>query len=189
MSHESEHTPHQRSTEEASAGINMKIIVGVGIVSVVIFAVSAWVAFVILKKGTADLEAQYGKSKDRVVGQAEIGIVDNIHFDTDHRLQDFRKRTDHALNSFGWSDRSKGLVRVPIGDAIHKVIAENNHASPEVKALDWPTAPTAPGTLEMQIRNLKPGQPVVPAQSPSTPGQPVKAPAHSVPAATEGTTP
>ncbi|MDZ4694374.1 MAG: hypothetical protein SGI86_04440 [Deltaproteobacteria bacterium] len=189
MSHESEHTPHQRSTEEASAGINMKIIVGVGIVSVVIFTASVIVAYMVLKRGTAALEAEYGKAQERVVDRAEIGIVDNIHFDTDHRLRDFKERTSHALNNYGWSDRGKGLVRVPIGDAVAKVISDNNHASPEVKPLDWPTAPTAPGTLEMQIRNLKPGQPVVPVQPAAAPGQPVKAPAHSAPAATEGTTP
>jgi len=184
MSHDSPNTPHQRSTEEATAGINIKIIVGVGAVSVVLFAVSAWVAFVILKKGTAELESKYGVAKERKVGQAEIGIVDSIHFDSDRRLEEFNARTSHALNSYGWSDRGKGLARMPIGNAIAKVISENNHASPEVKPLNWPTAPTAPGTLELQIRNLKAGQPVVAAPTEATPGKPVKAPA-----ATEGKAP
>lgn len=163
-----------RATEEATAGVNVRAIIGVGVASIVIFAASVWVAYVLLKRDTRTLRAEQGEARPakELVGAAEVGIVDNIHFDEDHRLATWRAEMLRKATSYSWADRSKGLVRIPIAQAMQKVVQDNRHDAAELQPLPWPTAPQAPGTLDIVIRNLKPGQPAAPSPTPRGKGTP-----------------
>lgn len=104
-------------------GMNIVKIVLVGVVSLVIFAVSAVVAGLIVSAderqlfpgGIAPLPADIAKKE-------EIGIIDYTPFDSDKRLDAWKAAKQKELTSYGWVDKAKGIVRIPIDQAMKDVI-------------------------------------------------------------------
>jgi len=149
----------QRMTEEATAGVNIKKIMAVGVVSLVLFALAVAWAAVILKRDTARLHKERGAAAPRALAyEAEINIVDFVDFGSDARLKDYERANQEKLTGYSWYDREAGLVRVPVDQAIEQFIAENESADGAVQSLPWRTGPSAPGTLEVVIGALKAGQ-------------------------------
>ena len=104
-------------------GMNIAKIVVVGVVSLVIFAVSAVAAGLILSGDEAELNAQgLAPLPADIRHKEEVGIIDYVPFDGDHRLADWRAKQDATLTSYGWVDRNKGIIHIPIDVAIKDVI-------------------------------------------------------------------
>lgn len=104
-------------------GINIGKIVAVGVVSLVIFALSAAAAWVILEIDERRLTETHGLApRGAAIGQAEIGIVDVAHFDGDRRLEEWRAAKKKRLAGYGWSDRSKGIIHIPVDKAIDELV-------------------------------------------------------------------
>jgi hypothetical protein len=57
------------------------------------------------------------------LGRPEIGIVDQVLFEGDHRLAAWRAERAAHLNGYGWTDRSTGLVHIPIERALEQTAA------------------------------------------------------------------
>lgn len=113
------------STEAPEAGVNMKLIVGVGLISLVIFIVSAIIAAIILKGDETAYDERGRPAKANLVGEKEIGIVDQIHFDADDRLGKWRSRKQQRLETYGWVDRKQGLIHIPIEQAMKEIAGRN----------------------------------------------------------------
>ena len=124
----SAHGSHGHPVDPASNnedGVNMKSIVTVGVVSLVIFALSAVVAALILRSDRARLREENGGAPvPTMVGKDEIGIVDQVEFESDRRLEQWRDAKRKRLASYGWSDKSKRLIHIPIDKAIEEVISQ-----------------------------------------------------------------
>lgn len=115
--HEDAHG-HAKSEDEIAYG---KVII-VGVVSLAIFALSVVWASVILSKETKKVEDATGAShRPPRVEQEEIGIVDQVPFAVDRRLERWRREHDARLNGFGWIDRTKGVAHVPIERAMESI--------------------------------------------------------------------
>ena len=55
----------------------------------------------------------------------EIGIIDAVPFDADHRLDRLaRPRRPGACTRYGWVDRKKGIIHIPIEEAMKEVIRQ-----------------------------------------------------------------
>ena len=54
----------------------------------------------------------------------EVGIVDYVPFDADDRLEHWQQEKAKALNSYGWVDKKKGLIHIPIDEAMKDVIRQ-----------------------------------------------------------------
>lgn len=109
---------HTGSEDEIAYG---KVIL-IGVVSLAIFALSTVWAAVILSKETKKVEGETGLvHRPPRVEQEEIGIVDQVPFNVDHRLARWRREHDARLNGFGWVDRGKGIAHVPIDRAMESV--------------------------------------------------------------------
>jgi hypothetical protein len=119
-------TPHDASDDD---GINVKKIIAVGAVSLFIFAVSALIAHLIMRNDLAKLEAGGLPPKPAAIGREEIGIVDQVEFEGDHRLEDWRNAKKKRLNSYGWSDRNRQLIHIPINQAIEELIGQTASTS------------------------------------------------------------
>lgn len=104
-------------------GIQIGKIVIVGVVSLVIFAISAVIAHLGLKYYTAHLHEATGEApRGHMIGKAEVGIVDQVHFDDDKRLELWREARKKHLSGYGWVDRARGIVHVPIDKAMDRVV-------------------------------------------------------------------
>jgi hypothetical protein len=99
-------------------------VIGVGVTSLVIFALCTVWAAVILKRETARVESSTGAAKPVLMkGRSEIGIVDQVPFIVDHRLEEWRAEHKAKLDGYGWVDRSKGIAHIPIEQAMDQVAA------------------------------------------------------------------
>jgi hypothetical protein len=107
----------------ANDAVDYGKVIMVGVASLMIFAGSiAWAGW-LMGHQIAAVEAQGGKQNlefDRT--RTEIGIVDQVPFVTDKRLPGWRAERKRALETYGWIDKSKGVVRIPIEAAIEKVV-------------------------------------------------------------------
>ena len=113
-----EHDHGQKSEDE----IDYWKVILVGVFSLAIFAISTvWAAW-ILSHETKKVEQATGATRRPLkVEQEEIGIVDQVPFAVDRRLEQWRRVHDARLNGFGWIDRTKGVAHVPIERAMESV--------------------------------------------------------------------
>jgi hypothetical protein len=121
MSHNHEH--HGMGSDNGSDdAIDFKKVIAVGVVALVVFALGTIWAVAILHRETARAHATTGvTSRPALIGQPEIGIVDQVLFSGDHRLADWRAERAARLNGYGWIDRSKGIAHIPIEKAMDEV--------------------------------------------------------------------
>jgi hypothetical protein len=96
-------------------------VVMVGVASLALFAVSIWWASIIWRGSLKDLEAERGRAREIDTSRQEIGIVDQVPFVADKRLPEWRAARTHELDSYGWVDKSKGVVHIPIQAAMDRV--------------------------------------------------------------------
>lgn len=116
MSHEE---PHGHQAEDE---IDYAKVIAVGVVSLVIFALATWWAAIILRHQTEHVEAATGAAtRPAEMGREEIGIVDQVPFQIDHRLANWKAEKSTHLNGYGWVDRAKGVAHMPIEKAMDAV--------------------------------------------------------------------
>ena len=111
---QNEHPPGHASED----AIDFKNVIAVGVVSLVAFALGTVWALGILHHETEKAHASTGVPRTRELGKAEIGIVDQVLFEGDTRMLTWRAQRAARLNGYGWVDRSKGLVHIPIERAM-----------------------------------------------------------------------
>jgi hypothetical protein len=119
MSQHGHEEPHGHQAEDE---IQYGKIIKVGVVSLAIFAVATVWAAIIMSKHTKQVESETGvATKPSEIGRSEIGIVDQVPFVIDHRLEVWRAERSAHLNGYGWVDRAKGVAHVPIEKALDAV--------------------------------------------------------------------
>jgi hypothetical protein len=116
-------TPHNdQHGSDASDEIAYGKVIAVGVVSLAIFAASVVWASVILSHETKKNEQATGAThRPARITEEEIGIVDQVPFATDTRLHRWRAEHNAKLNGYGWIDREKGIVHVPIERAMDAI--------------------------------------------------------------------
>jgi hypothetical protein len=124
----------QMSHEPADheAGINVRMVVVVGAASLVAFVICTVVAALIMNRMDADYAAAGGPPPDpRAVKERhdEIGIVEQIPFDADRRLELWQARMAKRLAGYGWVDRGKGIIHIPIERAMEEVVQKAGGAA------------------------------------------------------------
>jgi hypothetical protein len=98
-------------------------VITVGVVSLVIFAISSYWAWTILRGERKELATRGEPHIATQAGQPEIGIVDQVPFAHDNRLEVWRAERTHWLNSYGWVDKKPGPVHIPIDKAIDALLS------------------------------------------------------------------
>jgi hypothetical protein len=128
MSTQDQGSPHSALDDD---GIDIKKILLIGFGSLGTFALSAVVAYFILRSDTNAYQAKGAPPPPALIGKDEIGIVDQPMFDGDHRLEHWKAARQRRLNSYGWVDRQKGLIHIPIDKAIDQVVAGAGTGTPQ----------------------------------------------------------
>jgi hypothetical protein len=119
-------SPHPNGgTSMNDDGVDMKKILLVGGASLFTFIVSALIAYLILRSDAKQVDAQGRPARPTEIGRDEIGIVDQLDFSVDNRLAEWKAAKRKRLETYGWVDREKRLVHIPIEKAIEQVISQS----------------------------------------------------------------
>ena len=126
MSHEPSHSTAHLSPPPAQAeeGIGWSGVIGTGVASILIFAIATFVVYRYLDQREKVLQPVGPLPIPAQMGQAEIGIVDQVPFDVARAAQAYRKDEIERLSSWGWIDRKQGTVHMPIDRAMDLVVQE-----------------------------------------------------------------
>jgi hypothetical protein len=98
-------------------------VIGVGVASLMLFALSIAVAGKLMHFTQAEIESKVGHAREIDTKRGEIGIVDQVPFDADRRLPSWRVERKAYLEGYGWVDRAKGVAHIPIDQAIDQILA------------------------------------------------------------------
>jgi hypothetical protein len=126
MSHEPSHstelmTPPARQAEES---IQWSAVIGVGVGAVILFTAATLVSWRFMTAREKELQPHGPDPIPHHIGQAEIGIVDQVPFDISRGLQVYRDDRNQRLESWGWVDRKNGVVHMPIEEAMDRMVKE-----------------------------------------------------------------
>jgi hypothetical protein len=119
----SSHDQHSAGGEAQEDKIDFKKVIAVGVVSLVIFALASWWAATILHSERAALGPRMEWKAPTELGSAEIGIVDQVPFEGDQRLQKWKTERAEWLTGYGWVDRARGIAHMPIERAMDEIVA------------------------------------------------------------------
>lgn len=118
---------HGHGAQDHAAGSSDAVdygkVIGVGVASLALFAVSIWWASTIWRGGESAAESRAGRARAVDTTRTEIGIVDQVPFTADKRLPAWRAERKAYVNGYGWIDRAKGIVHIPIDKAMDQLIA------------------------------------------------------------------
>ena len=119
------HTGHGTATDPTGGAdaVDYTKVIGVGVGSLIIFALAIWWSAMILHGKVAETQAKTGVARNFDRTREEIGIVDQVPFTADTRLPRWRVGRKAALESYGWLDKAHGRVHIPIEAAIDQVLA------------------------------------------------------------------
>jgi hypothetical protein len=126
MSHQPSHSTEQMTppAKQAEESIQWSAVIGVGVGAIILFTVATLVSWRFMVMREKELQPLGPDPMPRQVGQAEIGIVDQVPFDISRSLQVYHEDRNQRLESWGWVDRKNGVVHMPIEEAMDKVIKE-----------------------------------------------------------------
>ncbi len=99
-------------------------ILGVGIASIVIFALGIFWSTALLRTATKEMEPVGPPPIPPGVNQYEVGIVNQRPFSLDQRAAEKRLQQMRRLDTYGWLDRQSGIVHIPIDVAMDTLVKE-----------------------------------------------------------------
>lgn len=161
---------HEPTVEDASAGVNTKLILSVGITSLVVFGLSAVVAYLILSHDEKQMAAEGMPNPTPLLGQKEIGIVDFVEYDGDDRLPTWKAQVAKRLSGYSWADRAQGRVQLPIDVGMRKAIAEANAGVAVGQANA--AVPHEPSVPRLTIQQVMANPELIPPPAKATPEAP-----------------
>lgn len=135
MAEEHPHEEHARSEEDV---IRTPVIVAVGVAALVLFFLASLAA-------TAYLRVKVGERPvlpiPPEIGESKIGLVEQDFFGLAFRGERERAAQLQHLEAYGWVDRSRGIVHLPIDRAMELVVKGERARSGGAPAAGAPTTP------------------------------------------------
>jgi len=113
-----------QAVEIAQQKMNWPWIIGVGVVSVLIFAVATLWSTHILNVTRSEMQPAGPPPIPKEVNQYEVGIVNLRVFALDQRAAQKRLRQLERLDSYGWVDREAGMAHIPVTEAMKMMVEE-----------------------------------------------------------------
>jgi hypothetical protein len=141
---------HGRPGGQAGHDMNLGRIVIIGVASLAIFAAGIVWSYQLMVGRQNEINAHGIARIPSEIGKPEIGIVDQVPFAIDHRLEVWKAEYAKRLSTYGWIDRAKGVARIPIEKAMEQVVASppdipGEGVPPVVRIRAIPAAPESAG--------------------------------------------
>ncbi len=127
MTYEPSHSTENLPPPEAQAeeAIHWSKVLGVGIGALIAFTIAVWITARFMQTRERMLQPNGPDPVPRQIGEGEIGIVDQVPFDVSRAAAQYRRERLERLGSWGWVDRKRGIVHMPIEKAMDAVVAEH----------------------------------------------------------------
>lgn len=119
-SHSTEHMPPP--AEQAGEGIRFGMVTTVGVATLLIFFLLGLYTHRMMRGTEKMLQPQGPDPIPQAIGQPEIGIVDQVPFDVSRGLENYRRDRYGLLESWGWVDRKRGVIHIPIDQAMDDIV-------------------------------------------------------------------
>jgi hypothetical protein len=132
MSYEPSHSTEHLPPPEAQADEHVASfkIVSVGIGALIVFAFATWWSTGMLRGEQHSLQPTGPIAPGGQIGNVEIGIVDQLPFETNRSAEQAKQQQLDWLNSYGWIDAQKGTIHVPIDRAMDAYLQQQKSRSP-----------------------------------------------------------
>ena len=132
MSHEPSHSTEHLPPPEAQADEHVASgrIIAVGVLALLVFAGATWWSTRTWRTTTTRLEPNGPIAPGAEIGKPEIGLVEQVPFETSRGAEQYRREQHEWLNGYGWIDREKGVIHVPIEKAIDQLLAQQQGKKP-----------------------------------------------------------
>ncbi len=104
--------------------VRLRFVVAVGTTTLVLFALATAASTAIYLRGRGSVPAAERAAEPVAAGRTVIGIVDQLPFEVAGEERSRREAERRRLGSYGWVDRDRGLVHVPIERAFDRIVAE-----------------------------------------------------------------
>ena len=118
----SSHDPESLHDDPGQDRIDFKKVIAVGVVSLIVFALASWWAASILHSERSALGTRAEWKAPTEIGSTEIGIVHQVPFQGDMRLDKWKSERAEWLNGYGWVDRAR-VAHIPIDRAMDEIVA------------------------------------------------------------------
>jgi hypothetical protein len=127
-SHSTEHLPppELQADEHVASGK----VIAIGIAALIVFAGATWWSYRLMDRALRADQPSGPIAPPSEIGKPEIGIVDQIPFETTRSAVRARQQDNAWLESYGWIDRDKGIIHVPIDRAIDAFLAQQKEKRP-----------------------------------------------------------
>jgi hypothetical protein len=102
----------------------MKKVIAVALVALLIFGLSVLWADDILGLQTRRLLPSGPAPAPGEVGKPQVGMVNQLLFELQTEAANKREQQLKRLESYGWVDRDKQIIRIPISRAMEQMAAE-----------------------------------------------------------------
>ncbi|HEY4184105.1 MAG TPA: hypothetical protein VGP07_03510 [Polyangia bacterium] len=141
-SHSHSESSHGGHGHVGSDEMNLKKIIIVGFLSLATFAAGIIWAYILMTRQVAEIRRDGPEKYASEKGKAEIGIVDQVLFSVDDRLDVWKTEHKKHLEGYGWVDKNKRIAHIPIEQAMARVIA----SPPDIAGEGVPVKAAAPTT-------------------------------------------
>lgn len=101
-------------------------IVVVAIVALAVFGVGAVWAVAIQRSEQHSIVQEHHSNGPDVAGSPEVGIVYQTPFTSARYADDKKDEKEAWLTHYGWVDKAKGTVHVPIDQAMRKYVSQQS---------------------------------------------------------------
>ena len=109
---------------QAEEGIDWFAVIGTGVAALLVFAIATFVVSRYLNLREKALQPVGPDPVPALLGQPEIGIVDQVPFDVTRSFQAYKRDSLERLSRWGWVDRQRGIIHMPIDRAMDLVVQE-----------------------------------------------------------------
>ncbi len=117
--------PHdERPVVQESDLIPAKRAVLIAVIFLFLFTVATLWAFSLLRTEEGKLDPQPVIPSPRQIGKPQIGMVNQRLFELQLEAKEKREGQLRRLNSYGWVDRDKQIIHIPIDRAMELLSAE-----------------------------------------------------------------
>src|SRR5262249_43587864 len=125
MSAPASHYPSSSAPKAEADRFPTRLVLAVGLGALVIFALATWITYRVSER-EIELALPAGPSAPpSEVGKDEIGLINQKLFEQQLEAQRKQTQQERRLSSYGWVDRDRGVIRIPIDEAMKKMVGDS----------------------------------------------------------------